>query len=297
MPLFSQRKGIQPLQKAIQREDADEELRNRLWNVLQISIWESFTEPVAWRGTTRDTHDILHLCQKIWHNYFKLPLDTLPRFDPGYSQSSYAAFRNHFLKGEWWEVYDFLEFILKNCPDDWATTLRIMANDVLETENAAYRFVGDEIVDISDDHEIAAIEEALATPFGAARTHLERSLELISDRQAPDYRNAVKEAISAVESAAQEVSSQPNATLGDCIKFIERNGDLHPAFKDGLLKLYGYTSDSGGIRHALTDRGTPPTYAEAKFMLVACSAFVNLLVGKKAESDPGSSLKQAGLKE
>ena len=57
---------------------------------------------------------------------------------------------------------------------------------------------------------------------------------------------------------------------------------MHPALKGGLLKLYGYTSDSGGIRHAISDGDNPPTYGEAKFMLVACSGFVNLLATKQA---------------
>ncbi|MBF0526908.1 MAG: hypothetical protein HQK56_17625 [Deltaproteobacteria bacterium] len=39
MALFSQRKGIRPLHKAIQREAIDDELRNRLWNELTIFIW------------------------------------------------------------------------------------------------------------------------------------------------------------------------------------------------------------------------------------------------------------------
>ena len=285
MPLFSHRKGIRALHKAIQREAADEELRNRLWTALQVSVWDKFNPPAGFaREPDDNTRAVWALCQIIWHNYFKRPLDELPTVDRSHPRSSYRVFREHFFDGKWWQVYDFLEFVVKNCHDDWAEQLRTMANDVLETENAAYRIVGTEVCDISDEHEISAIEEGLAAPFGAARRHLQRSLELISDRRTPDYRNAVKEAVSALESAAQDVSGRPNATLGDCIKVMEQAGTLHPAFKAGLLKLYGYTSDSGGIRHALTEKDSPPTYSEAKFMLVACSAFVNLLVSKKAEA-------------
>jgi hypothetical protein len=43
--------------------------------------------------------------------------------------------------------------------------------------------------------------------------------------------------------------------------------------------LYGYTSDANGIRHALMDASTLG-FADAKFMLVCCSAFVNFLVAK-----------------
>ncbi|MEB7145202.1 hypothetical protein NEM79_21265, partial [Escherichia coli] len=45
-------------------------------------------------------------------------------------------------------------------------------------------------------------------------------------------------------------------------------------------QLYGYTSDQGGICHALTEEDVNPTLAEAKFMLVTCSAFSNYLLSK-----------------
>ena len=44
------------------------------------------------------------------------------------------------------------------------------------------------------------------------------------------------------------------------------------------MKLYGYTSDESGIRHAGRIDGKGTTFAEAKFMLIACSAFVNYLI-------------------
>jgi hypothetical protein len=54
---------------------------------------------------------------------------------------------------------------------------------------------------------------------------------------------------------------------------------LHPALKSGLLSLYGYTSDEDGIRHAILE-SKDIGFAEAKFMLVTCSAFVNFLIDK-----------------
>jgi hypothetical protein len=48
-----------------------------------------------------------------------------------------------------------------------------------------------------------------------------------------------------------------------------------------LSALYGYTSDSSGIRHALQDEPNLD-FVDAKFMLVACSAFVNYLTDKAA---------------
>lgn len=49
------------------------------------------------------------------------------------------------------------------------------------------------------------------------------------------------------------------------------------ALKDGFLKIYGYSSDADGIRHAMSDVPTL-TESDARFMLVSCSAFANFLI-------------------
>ena len=105
----------------------------------------------------------------------------------------------------------------------------------------------------------------------------------MSDRKQPDYRNSIKESISAVEAACQVLAGMPKATLADCIKVIKSRGAVHSALEQAFLKLYGYTSDEGGIRHALTEDSVTPLYSDAKFMLVACSAFVNFIWTKASE--------------
>ena len=56
------------------------------------------------------------------------------------------------------------------------------------------------------------------------------------------------------------------------VDFFKRTSDVIP---------YGYTSDQGGIRHALLEESNIDE-AEAKFMMVACSAFVNFCVQRSA---------------
>jgi hypothetical protein len=55
---------------------------------------------------------------------------------------------------------------------------------------------------------------------------------------------------------------------------------LHGALKTAFSALYGYTSDSGGIRHFLNRDDVVPDFDSAKFMLVVCSAFINYLLPK-----------------
>ncbi|MCJ7560224.1 hypothetical protein MUO79_06355 [Candidatus Bathyarchaeota archaeon] len=283
MGLFSQRKGIRPTAKAIQRESIDEDLRNCLWSGLKIGLWDRWSPPHQLGLQDPDSKHVELVVKQIWLHYFKLAIDTIPAFDIGYPRSAYKIIREHFFNGQWWESYDLIEFLIKEIPDEWKERLKIVLNYFMESENAAYRIVGDEIVGITDEQEIETIESALDKGIKSCQSHLARALDLASDRKQPDYRNSIKESISAVEAACQVVAGMPKATLGDCIKVIKSRGAIHPAFEQALLKLYGYTSNEGGIRHALTDTSVAPAYSDAKFMLVACSAFVNFLWTKASE--------------
>ncbi len=77
-----------------------------------------------------------------------------------------------------------------------------------------------------------------------------------------------------MEAACRVITGNHAATLGEALKKIP---DLHPALQKSFLALYGYTSDSGGIRHSLMEE-SKLTYADAKFMLSTCSASVSYLV-------------------
>lgn len=283
MTLFSQRKGLRPISKSIQREFIDDDLRNRLWSGLKIGLWDHWSPHDNPKFQYHDDKRVEFIAEQIWLHHFKLPVDTMPAFNKDYPRSAYDIIRDRFFNGEWWESYDLIEFLIKATPDKWKDELKDILNSFLTSENAAYRIVGDEIVEITDGQEIETIESAMDKGLKACRSHLSRALDLASDRKQPDYRNSIKESISAVEAACQVLVGMPKATLGDCIKVIKSNGVIHPAFEQALLKLYGYTSDSGGIRHALTDDSVTPLYSDAKFMLVAASAFVNFLLAKASE--------------
>ena len=284
MSLFSQRKGLRPLKKAFQREAVDKELRNRLWSAFQIVVWNKWSSPSFSSGYDLHSRLVNSLLDKCWMNFFKWPLDTRPDLNPSLEDGAYIVLRNYFYKAEWYEVYDFIEFVIKNVYSDWAKALKDFCNALLEDENAAYRILNDEVVEITDELEINAIEEAIELPVTQITTHLKRSLELLSDKNNPDYRNSIKESISSVEACCQYISNDSNATLGDALKKIKVSTPIHPALEKGFLAIYGYTNDSGGIRHALEDENQTPSYADAKFMLVACSTFVNFLLTKTVEA-------------
>lgn len=148
--------------------------------------------------------------------------------------------------------------------------------------NYAYRIVDDLIIEITDDEEIKTVEEAIEQT-STINTHLSASLKHLSDRPNPDYRNSIKESISAVEALCREITGE--TTLGPALNKLEKSGVKVPTFlKSGFEKLYVYTNnEKTGIRHALMDDADAPGYNEAKFMLVACSAFVNYVQGKRSK--------------
>lgn len=152
-------------------------------------------------------------------------------------------------------------------------------NPMLERENSAYRIVGNEFIDVISKDEIEEVEHALDSRHAAVKIHLERAVSLLSDRKAPDYRNSIKESVSAVESMVKIVSGDSGATLGGGLKKLKDIAPLHPALEKAFLAIYGYTSDSGGIRHALLEESKIER-AEARFMLIACSAFINFVSDK-----------------
>jgi len=272
--LFSQRKGLTPVRKAIQRESVDIELRNLLWSTISIifSLWESYAY-----GWTSNSEEINTLLRRYWLGFFKWPADTQPGFD-----GTVQEMRAQFFKFEWNQVLDFVEFTAKSL-QTMSEPFCEQVNQYLEQENSAYRFISGEIVEITDENEISAIEEGIKKGPKAVSEHLNVSLRLLSDRKKPDYRNSVKESISAVEAACRLISGDEKATLGEALKILSAKAPLHSAFKNALSGLYGFTSDEQGIRHSLLEESSI-SYSDAKFMLVVCAAFCSFLAGKRAEN-------------
>lgn len=221
----------------------------------------------------------------LWHGYFKKPADVIDKNN--YTQTIEALKAYFLTKSPWYDVYNIIEFFANNFPDPVSNDLFIKeCNAILETELSGYRFVGKLISPISSKNEIAEIEEAMASPLKSVNMHLENALRLLSDKELPDYRNSIKESISSVEAICKVIANNPNTTLGDALNIIERESKitLHADLKKAFSDLYHYTSDADGIRHALKDEKVNADFDEAKFMLVACSAFVNYLISKAAKA-------------
>lgn len=279
---FSERYGYKSVRDLVQLDSIDEPLRNALWSLLKIHVWDHVRHtPGIYGGfyLSRESNaELKTLCDRFWFHFFKRPLDQVPHE----WQKVLEQLRSYFFQCEWYEVYDFIEFVANNYKrhrfQDGFTN---SCNAVLEREVSAYRFIGGLLTRITEREQLQEIEIALDRVRGPVKTHLRRALELLADRENPDYRNSIKESISAVESLVAKSIGAKEGTLGQLIKKLEGEIGLHPALKASFSSLYGYTSDEDGIRHAILDAENI-AFEDAKFFLVVCSAFVNYVDSKVA---------------
>ena len=130
-----------------------------------------------------------------------------------------------------------------------------------------------------------AIETLRAASMYGASTHLRQAAEHINARQ---YADSIADSIHAVESVARVIDPGANNTLRPALNSLERAGLLkHPALKEAFTKLYGYTNDEQGIRHALTDQSAADVgLDEAMFMFGACASFAAYLANKHRQVGP-----------
>lgn len=187
----------------------------------------------------------------------------------------------------WYEKLNLLEFILKSMyeyairhEDYYVRTYDTIVkrlNADFENLFYGYRIVNNEIVPITDQLEIGSVQDALEQKNDNVHVHIETALSHFAKRPEPDYRNSIKESITAVECICRTITKK--STLDEAIPVLKSRGvQLNPQFEEGLKKIYYYTNDKRtGIRHALMDDTYMPTMADAKYMLVICSAFINYI--------------------
>lgn len=261
---FSERLGLTEPREEIQLGSMDAHLHTALYNYLHDRFMNS------WYYKNARSHGH-RAARTVWTDFWHLSVDEFP----DRPQYFLPILKEFVLTASWNNVYDLLEFIASRSglslrPDD--------TNRILEREMSGYRQREEMIVPVSDATELSAIDEALNAPdrFSGARSHLADALGKLSQKPEPDTRNAITEAVSAVESAARVVTGKKKATLKDALNVLEAAGHVHPALRDAWLKLYGYTSDEEGLRHAMTE-DPDIDFPTAKYMVVSCAAFVNLL--------------------
>ncbi len=288
-PPFSERYGYVKPSNVLIREKITPEIQNAICNCFE-ALWK-IGDP------NHDDHLIylVGMCHRevqmrLWVSFLNRYIDEFWGPNNTYPNVIVDVLRND--ETLWYEKLDLVEATIKllveiieeqpngqtHCPLITKPFIDHL-NSEFERLNFAYRIIEGKIVEITSEGEIAEIEKALEDSPENIRRHLTNALDHLAKRPKGDYCNSIKESISAVEAYCREKTGE--RTLGKALNHLESTSIvIHDVLKKTFGLLYRYTnSEDTGIRHAeLNGTGKYlPSEAEAMFMLVSCSAFINYL--------------------
>lgn len=232
----------------------------------------------------RNVEVFAKLDRLVWTNFFNYRIDEYEpkRFGPCILDEGFHG--NCILK---FAIIDFLLQEIDNLRETEEKEIPSFEQELnkeFERVNYGYRIINNHVVPITDAIEKDEIEKAIDEVTDNVKEHLNKALQFLSDKKSPDYRNSVKESLSAVEAFCYKFTKK--VTLTDSLKVLDKKGVLHNQLKDAFESLYYYSSAKNtGSRHgwAIEDHTFVPTYYEARFMLVTCFAFINYIKGKFSE--------------
>lgn len=281
MACFSERYGYVPLQTAIIKDSMPEEVINALCTFIDLLLKQA-------REERNDSFNMDNIEMQIWCYFLRKRRNDIFNYQ-GYQKAVIVPF---LLDNDnpWYRKLDMIEYMFQTMEHmsyknsilkDLLLQCVKYVNTQFKDLHYGYRLIDFCITPITSDEEIEAIETAIANCKDNVHTHLTEAISLFSNREKPNYRNSIKESISAVEVVCRELTGEN--TLGEALKALEKNGIvIHNQLKSAFEKLYAYTNQEGtGVRHGLMEStgNYVPSYNEAYFMLVSCSAFINYLRG------------------
>jgi hypothetical protein len=263
--------------KMLKKDELPLSLKNRIINLIYEYFYKEIVDDLFIDNYFGDSNAI-RFAKYVWVEFFNGN-----RFEVDANKSRWiiAKIGKSSMKLKWYEIYDYIEFILTNYPDGKKkTTFKKNLFNLFQNDRLPYIFIGNKVCPSGVIHKegIKEIEKALNMPdrYQPVRNQLAKALEFFSKRPEPDYANSIKESICAVESLITIILGK-DSTLGQLVKQL----DIHPALKEGFNNLYGWTSDDSGIRHGKSKEPLSCDEPEARYMLITCSAFINYVINKK----------------
>ena len=271
---FSQAQGLEDLPQPLSLGEVSSQARNLIWaafweTTAEHSSWDNISFP--WSAVLRDTHV----------RFLRQPVDEFSRL----REDIRDTFKEFILGGvPYNRLFDLLQHLMRHehCPVELISRMHA----AFVESRLAYTVDScgpPTILPMATPEEGEALRRALhqlsQAEFSGARKHLRSAGEFINSG---DWRGSIRESIHAVESVARRLDPQAAKTLGPAIDRLQREHGMHPALAEACKKLYGYTSDEDGIRHAALDDAAEVDQPEAVFMLGACASFVSFLLQKQS---------------
>ena len=273
---FSQRIGARPPFSS-GLEEASPKLRTALWNVLQGRLF-----PGSYNDL--DAEDVSYRnAQLIWVHMHR-PVNEAPTT----SQQAKYALSEYWLSCEWPEFFDLFEFslqcVMPEEDDDARAQWFSEANDLLEDQGCAYRFISEELAPLTNPLEVQEVSRAADSAIESVAEHIRAALALMPPNPDHSARNSIKESISAVEAALKNLTGDATATLGEGLKLFAKKYQLDQSLYRVIEQIYAFTNAPSGMRHAKAKEAPDVTIDQARLMVVVCSAFSNHLIALTASA-------------
>lgn len=270
--LFSQRKGLSVVSEIALREGMTEEVQNAIINC--------FYKIYRFSDLGQCLIDQVKIERELWIHFSNKKISEFA------GEFSYRMVFEPFIesKESWYKKLDMIEYVCRwvNSSSDPRDKQNLALfeqsiNFEFERLNYGYRIVNHMITDITSEEETRCIEDAIKESKDNVKEHLNKAIEYFKQKPESDNRNSIKESISAVEAVCRQLTGAED--LNKALKQLNEKGiPIHERFKDGIRSFYNFTNqEDTGIRHALLKEGYSPSKAEAYFMLLSCSAFINYL--------------------
>lgn len=277
-PTFAQREGAEEIPVQLKPKQISRAAANLLWHVVNKSI-EAST-----RMGTENSY--------IADPWFTIIRDWLVRQGRRSDEISVSGItvKTNILplfmgSAPYHAPLDFIDFVLhhKICPANFGKEI----GGALIESRMAYRVVDNDLLPIFSDEEAATIEKVLndliLTPYAGARKHFKSAAIALV---AGNFADSVRESIHAIESVASLLAKKSKSEIGPALDALNAKNVIHGALVEGFKKLYGWSSDEKGIRHALlADGDAKVDVSDAAFMLGASASFVSYLISKGRDAD------------
>lgn len=277
---FSQRNDLAPTPPQLKLGEASKELRRLIDYYVSLEIdRESYpTQSLilfkdGWKRVAQDLHVLL-----------------LRKSVKEFNHSAYEnkqLIRSFIVGSSIGPLFDLVEFLIRH--PGCSLELKNDLERSFTTARAAYRIVDKNcIIAIGSEEQavtyMRALDAASSANATGARKHLIDAGIALRDGK---WAESVRESIHSVESAAVKLAPG-TSTLGKALTPIEKHGLMHPRLKVALEKLYAYTNDENGVRHALVfdEDESRVDEIDALFMQGACASFVSYLLSRSFQIEP-----------
>lgn len=269
---FKQRMGMEELPRPLKPDEFPRTLRNDILNL----IYQDFINGISFFKDAT--------IKMRYVSFYKQPLNKF----------NYLT-ENHrmvylYEKGNMYDILHDLDYLISCSWDeaslDFTENLRNQLKQIFDNHQFAYTIFYEgkdsQIALRSSEHEIESIENAYKNlkeqQFLGGVEHLTKATKFVNEGR---YNDSIHESISAVECVCRKLLNRENETLASALNLLDKKGlQIHTSLKEGLKKIYGYTSDENGIRHSLFDGKNDLALEDAQFMIGSCASFISYLINK-----------------